>query len=149
MIRKQRKRSQISYIHMLCSCPWNTAVHGKEEHLSAVKTLGGFPRGSTVTKNWMASAGDPRLIRGLGRSHMAQKPRASKPSTAHTEPVLWSPAPQLLSPLSCRTEERSPEPALPAGEASTLQLERASPRTTTRQQPAFSQGAGAATRVSK
>ena len=74
MIRKQQKRSQISYIRMLCSCPWNTAGPGKEEHLSAVKTLRrGFPRGSTV-QNWMASAGDPRLIRGLGRSHMAQKP---------------------------------------------------------------------------
>ena len=46
---------------------------GKEEHLSAVKTLmRGFPRGSTV-KNQTANAGDPGLIPGLGRSHMVQK----------------------------------------------------------------------------
>ena len=45
--------------------------------------------------------------------HGAEAAGRVNPSTAHTEPVLWSPAPQLLSPHAARTESRrSPEPAL-------------------------------------
>ena len=62
--------------------------------------------------------------------HGAEAAGRVNPSTAHTEPVLWSPAPQLLSPHAARTESRgSPEPALRS----------------TRQQPAFAQRPGAAT----